>query len=86
MELSGGPEMAAAANAVTPMPTPPHPGTAVNALARAIASRMKRRFASACAWIGSGCGNGNKDFIAQSLVGRVAWRLTTGDWRLTTGD
>jgi hypothetical protein len=34
----------------------------VNALARSIASRMKRRFSAACAWIGSGAGI-DKDFI-----------------------
>jgi hypothetical protein len=38
--LSGGPEIAAAAIAVTPIATPPHPGTPVNSPARDIASRM----------------------------------------------
>ena len=52
-ELSGGPEIRAATIAVAPIATPPQPGTVVNAPARAIASRMKRRSASARAWIGS---------------------------------
>src|SRR5262249_25412900 len=47
IEVSGGPEIAAAAMAVAPMATPPQPGSAVNALARVIVSRMKRRFSSA---------------------------------------
>src|SRR5260370_38784233 len=42
-ESSGGPEMTAATTAVTPIATPPQPGTAVNSVARDIASRMKRR-------------------------------------------
>src|SRR5262249_13301697 len=53
-ELAGGPETAAAAIAVAPIATPPQPGMAVNALARVIASRMKRRLSAACASIGSG--------------------------------
>ena len=44
----------AAAQAVTPMPTCPHPGTAVNAPARSIVSRMKRRFSIARSRSGSG--------------------------------
>src|SRR3954469_9019401 len=67
-EPSGGPEMIAATSAVTPIATPPQPGTAVNSVARDIASRMKRRLSSACAWIGSGASI--KSFIAQR-TGRV---------------
>jgi hypothetical protein len=46
-----------------PINMPPRPGTAVNALARSIASRMKRRFSAACAWIGSGAVAIDKNFI-----------------------
>src|SRR5262245_48474207 len=62
-ELSGGPEIAAATIAVTPIATPPQPGMAVNALARVIASRMKRRLSAARACRASGCAI--KSFIAQ---------------------
>jgi hypothetical protein len=41
--------MKAAAIAVAPIATPPHPGTAVNAVARVIASRMNRMLSIACA-------------------------------------
>ena len=37
----------AIASAVTPMATPPHPGTAVNDVARSIVSRMKERLSIA---------------------------------------
>src|SRR5471032_1204874 len=67
-ELSGGPEMAAVIIAVTPNRTPPHPGMAVNSVARDIASRMNWMFSIACAWIGSGCAL-IKDFIAQRAGG-----------------
>src|SRR6185436_14858585 len=60
---SGGPEIAAAPSADAPINIPPTPGTAVNELARSIASRMKRRFSAACAWIGSGAGAIDKNFI-----------------------
>src|SRR5260221_6037639 len=53
IELSGGPEIAAVTIAEAPIATPPQPGTAVNSVARAIASRMKRRVSAAWAWIGS---------------------------------
>ena len=53
-ESSGGPDTAAVISAVTPMATPPQPGTAVNSVARDIVSRMKRMLSIACAWIGSG--------------------------------
>src|SRR5581483_648544 len=66
-ELSGGPLTMAVAMAVTPMATPPHPGTAVNSVARDIASRMKRMFSSACEWIGSG----TKSFITQRQRGKA---------------
>src|SRR5262245_25430996 len=65
---SGGPEMTAATTALTPINTPPHPGTAVNAPARSIVSRMKRRFSIACAWIGSGR-PAIEHFIAQRRKG-----------------
>src|SRR5437660_8791944 len=39
-ELRGGPAMTAVASAVAPITTPPQPGTAVNAAARSIVSRM----------------------------------------------
>src|SRR5262245_19842055 len=61
---SGGPAIGAMISALMPMKMPPHPGTAVNSLARAIASRMNRRFSRACAWIGSGADTEN--FITQS--------------------
>src|SRR4051812_30379854 len=47
-ESSGGPDTNAAITAVTPISTPPHPGTAVNAVARDIVSRMNRMLSMAC--------------------------------------
>ena len=41
--------MAAAASALTPIATPPHPGTAVNEPARSMVSRMNRRLS--IAWV-----------------------------------
>ena len=41
-------------NAVTPMATPPQPGTDVTVLARSIVSRMKERSSIARSWSGIG--------------------------------
>src|SRR5580765_680744 len=60
---SGGPAIGAVTSALRPMKMPPQPGTAVNSLARDMASRMKRRFSRAWAWMGSG--RAIKSFIAQ---------------------
>src|SRR4029079_9258038 len=69
-ESSGGPATNAVGIAVMPIATPPQPGTAVNAVARVIASRMKRMLSIACAWIGSGVAP-IENFITQSWpVGR----------------
>src|SRR5262249_46166904 len=84
---SGGPEMAAAASALMPISTPPHPGTAVNAPARSIVSRMKRRFSMAWAWIG--CGRPDiENFIAQRVLPPQPsnFRLQTSDFRLQASD
>ncbi len=40
------------------MPTPPHPGTAVNAVARSIVWRMKRRLSIARTWSAGSSGGG----------------------------
>src|SRR6266705_643493 len=45
----------AAASAVAPTATCPHPGTAVKAPARSIVSLMKRRLSIARSWSGCGC-------------------------------
>ena len=42
--------MPAATSASTPIPTPPHPGTAVKAVARSMVSRIKERLSMARAW------------------------------------
>ena len=47
VELRGTPASGAVMSALAPIITPPHPGTAVNAPARSIVSRMKRRFSMA---------------------------------------
>jgi hypothetical protein len=72
-ESSGGPEMTAVTIAVRPIRTPPQPGTAVNAVARDIASRMKRMSSIACAWIGSGAPI--KGFIAQRQTQGSGFRI-----------
>src|SRR5262245_3744017 len=75
---SGGPAMGAVTSAVRPMKMPPQPGTAVNSLARDMASRMKRRFSRAWAWIGSG--RAIKSFIAQRAA-----KNSSGLWAGASG-
>src|SRR6476660_5372327 len=41
----------AVSNALTPIRTPPQPGTAVKAPARSMVSRMKRKLSNACSWM-----------------------------------
>ena len=48
----------AAARPSAPIATPPHPGTAVNAVARSIVWRMKRRLSIARAWSAGSSGGG----------------------------
>src|SRR5206468_10244929 len=68
----GSPAIAAVASALTPISTPPHPGTAVNAPARSIVSRMKRRFSIAwsCSAGGLVRSANAKNFITQSSNSR----------------
>src|SRR5262249_57471408 len=54
--------MIAAMMAVTPIATPPHPGTAVKDEARSIVSRMKRRLSIARPW-----SEGGSDSVSGSL-------------------
>ena len=54
--------MNAATMAVTPIATPPHPGTAVKDEARSIVSRMKRRLSIARPW-----SEGGSDSVSGSL-------------------
>ena len=56
---------AVAASAVTPMATPPHPGTAVKAVARSIVERMKDRLSIARAW---SAGSGPASGLGRSVV------------------
>src|SRR4051812_40206392 len=50
----------AATKATRPIPTPPHPGTAVNSVARSMVWRMKRRLSMARWWsAGSSAGGGD---------------------------
>src|SRR5271157_1798353 len=50
----GGGARHAVASAVTPIATPPHPGTAVKEAALSMVSRMKRRSSMACTCSGAG--------------------------------
>ena len=50
----GGPAAAAVTSAVAPIRTPPQPGTAVKSAARAIVSRMYRRWSAAWSWSDGG--------------------------------
>jgi hypothetical protein len=73
------PPTTAAASPTRPMPTPPHPETAVNRVDRSMVERMKRRLSSACSpkscwFIGTimGCAAvGVKYFVVQSSVGKA---------------
>src|SRR5581483_1969602 len=61
----------AAARAAVPISTPPQPGTAVNAVADSIVSRMNCRFSMA--WASSPAGRRERDRtgFAQAILGSV---------------
>src|SRR5205807_7864469 len=61
--------MIAAPMAVTPTPTPPHPGMDVNDPARSIASRMNRMLSSACSRIGRGASDIDEAWYRKVLCG-----------------
>src|SRR5580698_3191213 len=65
--------MAAAASALMPMATPPHPGTAVNEPARSIVSRMRRRLS--IAWVCNETGSAR----AARMLRTVAIGAIIGD-------
>src|SRR5689334_7989350 len=59
--------MAAAANAVSPIATPPQPGTAVKEPARSIVSRIKRRLSAARSSRGTRTGRGERAGSAGAM-------------------
>jgi hypothetical protein len=52
------------------MATPPHPGTAVNAAARSIVSRMKRRLSAA--WASIATGSRVRRGLAEAMIESLA--------------
>src|SRR6266404_502069 len=58
----------AAAMAVKPIATPPHPGTAVNSAARSMVSRMYRRWSAARASMGIGSRWGVRSGLTKGIV------------------
>src|ERR1035438_2992504 len=64
----------AVAIAVTPIATPPHPGTAVKDAAFSMVSRMKRRSSTACVCSGAGRRRRERTGRAQGMSGFIPER------------
>ena len=65
----------AAASALMPIATPPHPGTAVNEPARSMVSRMKRRLS--IAWVCNETGSARGARMLRTVAMRIDYRRFT---------